>query len=115
MDSSGGNPLMHAALAQTYATAGRKEQATKMLRDLTERAKQQYVSPYFFAGIHAGLGETDHAFDFLETAYKEKCHWLIYLRMDPSMDALHDDPRFWNLCGSVGLPPVEIRRPTIIG
>jgi serine/threonine protein kinase/tetratricopeptide (TPR) repeat protein len=105
VDSSGGNPLMRAALAQTHATAGRKDEALKMLSDLTERAKQQYVSPYFFAGIHAGLGENDRALESLETAHKEKSHWLIYLHIDPSMDTLHDDPRFRDVLGSIGLPP----------
>jgi serine/threonine-protein kinase len=105
VDSSGGNTLMRAALAQTHATAGRKDEALKMLSDLTERAKQQYVSPYFFAGIHAGLGENDRALESLETAHREKSHWLIYLHIDPSMDTLHDDPRFRDVLGSIGLPP----------
>jgi serine/threonine protein kinase/Tfp pilus assembly protein PilF len=105
VDSSGGNPLMRAALAQTHATSGSKDEALQMLSDLTERAKQQYVSPYFFAGIHAGLGENDRALEYLQTAHKEKSHWLIYLHIDPSMDTLHDDPRFRDVLGSIGLPP----------
>jgi serine/threonine protein kinase/tetratricopeptide (TPR) repeat protein len=105
VDSSGGNPLMRAALAQTYAIADRKDEALKMLSGLTELAKQQYVSPYFFAGIHAGLGENGRALEYLETSYNEKSHWLIYLHIDPSMDTLHDDPRFRDILGSIGLPP----------
>jgi len=108
-DLSGGSPLMGAALAQSYATAGRKDKALKILCDLTERAKQQYVSPYCFAGIHVGLGDNDRALDFLETAYREKSHWLIYLGIDPSMDILNDHPRYRGLCDSIGLAPLDVR------
>ena len=82
-----------------------------MLSDLVELAKQQYVAPYFFAGIHAGLGDSERAVESLEAAHKEKSHWLIYLHIDPSMDTLHDDSRFRDLLGSIGLPPaIEILR-----
>ena len=49
--------------------------------------------------------ENDHALEYLERAYEEKSHWLIYLHMDPSMDTLRDDPHFQDLLRRVGLPP----------
>jgi len=101
---SGGSPLMSAALAQTLAAAGRKEQALEILDELTKLAKQKYVAPYFLAGIHIGLGEDDRAMEYLERSYQEPSHWLIYLHTDPSMDALRSDPRFQDLVGRVGLP-----------
>jgi serine/threonine-protein kinase len=101
---SGGSPLMSAALAQTLAVAGRKEQAIEILGDLTKLAKQKYVAPYFLAGIHIGLGEDDRAMECLERSYEEHSHWLIYLHIDPSMDALRSDPRFQGLLRRVGLP-----------
>ena len=101
---SGGSPLMSAALAQTFATAGRREEAIQILDDLTKQTKQKYVAPYFFAGIHIGLGEDDRAIEYLEKSYKEHSHWLIYLHIDPSMDALRSNPRFLDLLRRVGLP-----------
>jgi serine/threonine protein kinase/Tfp pilus assembly protein PilF len=101
---SGGSPLMRAALAHTFATAGRTEEAVQMLDDLTKLARQKYVAPYFFAGIHVGLRENDRAIEYLEKSYEEHSHWLIYLHIDPSMDALRDDPRFQDLLRRVGLP-----------
>jgi eukaryotic-like serine/threonine-protein kinase len=101
---SGGSPLMSAALAQTLATAGERAKAIQILDDLSNLAKQKYVSPYFFAGIHIGLGEHDRAMEFLEQSYNELCHWLIYLHIDPSMDALRSNPRFQDLLGRIGLP-----------
>jgi serine/threonine protein kinase/Tfp pilus assembly protein PilF len=101
---SGGSPLMSAALAQTFATAGRRKKAIQILDDLTKLTRQKYVAPYFFAGIHIGLGEDDRAMEYLEKSYEEHSHWLIYLHIDPSMDGLRSNPRFQSLLRRVGLP-----------
>jgi eukaryotic-like serine/threonine-protein kinase len=101
---SGGSPLLRAALAQTYAEAGKSGAARQVLDELTALAKQKYVAPHFFAGIHIALGENDRAIECLEKSFEEHCHWLIYLYMDPSMDGLRDDPRFQDLLRRVGLP-----------
>jgi serine/threonine protein kinase/tetratricopeptide (TPR) repeat protein len=101
---SGGSPLMNAALAQTLAAAGRRAQAFQILDDLTKLAKEKYVAPYFFAGIHVGLGEEDRAMEYLEKSYEEHSHWLLYLHMDPGMDGLRSNPRFQDLLRRVGLP-----------
>jgi tetratricopeptide (TPR) repeat protein len=103
---SGGSILMRAALAQTLATAGRKKEAIQILDELTTLSKQKYVAPYFLAGIHIGLDETDRAMECLETCFKEHSHWLIYLHLDPGMDALRSSPRFQDLLRRIGLPLV---------
>src|SRR5215471_9953142 len=101
---SGGSPVMRAALAQTLATAGRREQALRILDELTTLAKQKYVSSYFLAGIYVGLGEPNRAMEHLEKAYQDHTHWLMYLHLDPGMDALRSDPRFQELLRRIGLP-----------
>jgi eukaryotic-like serine/threonine-protein kinase len=101
---SGGSPLISAALAQTLATAGRRSEANAILDELTKLAEQKYVAPYFFAGIHIGLGEDERAMAYLEKAYEEHSHWLIYLHLDPSMDGLRPNSRFQDLLRRVGLP-----------
>jgi eukaryotic-like serine/threonine-protein kinase len=101
---SGGSSLMSAALAQTLATAGRRKKAIQILDDLTKLTKQKYIAPYFFAGMHIGLGEDDRAIEYLEKSYEEHSHWLIYLHIDPGMDGLRSNPRFQDLLRRVGLP-----------
>ena len=101
---SGGSPVMRAALAHTLGIAGRTENALEILNDLTALAKQKYVAPYFFAGIHVGLGENDRAIEYLEKSYEERSHWLIYLHLDPSMDDLREHPGFRDILRRVGLP-----------
>ena len=101
---SGGSPLMRAALAHTFGTAGRTKEACQILDDLTELAKERYVASYFLAGIYVGLGQNDRAIECLERSYDEHSHWLIYLHIDPSMDGLRDEPGFQDLLRRVGLP-----------
>jgi tetratricopeptide (TPR) repeat protein len=101
---SGRSPLMLAALAHTLGAAGRTREASLILNDLTKLSKQKYVAPYFFAGIHAGLGEIDRAIESLEKSYEEHSHWLIYLHLDPSMDALRENRRFQDLLRRVNPP-----------
>ena len=101
---SGGSSLMSAALAQTLAMADRRNQAIQILDDLTKLTTEKYIAPYFFAGIHAGLGEDDRAIEYLEKSYEEHSHWLIYLHIDPGMDSLRTNPRFQDLLQRVGLP-----------
>jgi tetratricopeptide (TPR) repeat protein len=101
---SGGSPLLRSALAQTFGAARRREEAIQILDDLTKQAKQKYVPSYFFAGIHIGLGEDDRAIEYLEKSYEERSHWLAYLHIDPSMDALRSNPRSQNLLRRLGLP-----------
>jgi tetratricopeptide (TPR) repeat protein len=108
---SGGSPLMRAALAHTLGAAGRTKQALAMLDDLTKLAKQKYVAPYFFAGIHIGLGEDDRAIEYLEKCYEEHSHWLIYLHLDPSMDGLRNNQGFQGLLRRVGLPAQTTATP----
>jgi eukaryotic-like serine/threonine-protein kinase len=103
---SAGSPLMRAALAHSYAKAGRTKEALQILDDLAKLAEREYVAPHFFAGIHIGLGQNDRALEYLEKSYQEHSHWLIYLHIDPSMDDLRNDSRFQNLLKRVGLPTV---------
>ena len=110
---SGGSPMMRAALAHTLGAAGRTKEALEMLDDLTKLAKQKYVAPYFFAGIHIGLGENDRAIEYLEKCYEEHSHWLIYLHIDPSMDGLRDNPGFQGLLRRVGLPALTTGDPRL--
>ncbi len=108
---SGDSPLMRAALAHTFAMAGRTKEASHILEDLTKLAEQKYVAPYFLAGIHIGLGENDRAIEYLEKSFEEHSHWLIYLHIDPSMDGLRDNPRFQDLLRRISLPALTAALP----
>jgi tetratricopeptide (TPR) repeat protein len=74
-------------LAYAYALAGQRDEALKILDHYQELAKHQYISPCNFAIIHAGLGDKDHAFEYLNKAYEERAQSLIQLVSAHSLTA----------------------------
>ena len=100
---SGGSPLMRAALGRAYAEAQEKHETNKMLDELNELAKQQYVSAYEVATIYVALGNTEQAFQLLEEAYAEHSFHLVYLNVSPQLKSVRSDPRFQELVQRVGL------------
>jgi hypothetical protein len=100
---SGGSPLTRAELAFAYSMAGRKAAARKLLEELGELSKHEYVSPYLLATIHTGLGSKEQAFVWLEKATDDRDVELVYLKVDPRVDPLRSDPRFQDLLRRIGL------------
>lgn len=90
-------------LGSAYAAAGRTADARRVLAELNSLARTRYVSPYFAATIHAGLGDADAAFQWLEQAYADRSDLLVYLNLEPRLNSLRRDPRFTDLVRRVGL------------
>jgi len=83
----------------------RKAEAQKILREMQQKSKNTYVSPYLVATVYAGLGEKDRAFQFLEKAYLEKSLDIPWaLKADLRLDNLRSDPRFQDLVRRIGYP-----------
>ncbi len=104
IDLSNGNIRAIATLGHAYAVAGKRSEALKVLAELQERAKQQYVSPYFIAVVYAGLGERDQVFAWLEKAFAERHPYLSLIKVEPVFDDLHSDSRFADLLRRIGIP-----------
>jgi TolB-like protein/cytochrome c-type biogenesis protein CcmH/NrfG len=68
------------------------------------KSKTGYVSPYGIAQLYADLGDKEHAFEWLNTAYQEHDTGLTSLRTDFTLDSLRSDPRYAELVRKVGLP-----------
>ncbi len=69
-----------------------------------EQTNRIYVDPGAIAEDYARLGEKDHAFSWLEKAYREKSGFLLHLKVSPNFDSLRTDPRYANLLKRMGLP-----------
>lgn len=85
--------------------AGKKSEARRVLAQVEEISKRRYVPPYWLAAVHAGLGDQDRAFEWLEKAYEDRTVFMTFLKVDPVMDVLRPDPRYADLVRRVGLPP----------
>jgi tetratricopeptide (TPR) repeat protein len=99
---AGGDPTARAELAHTYAVAGRRDAAGRILNELLESSKRRYVSPFDMAKIYAGLGEKGQALDCLEKASREDS--LLDLQVDPDLDPLRSEPRFRDMVRRLNFP-----------
>jgi serine/threonine-protein kinase len=84
-------------LGHAYAVAGWSDQARQVLHELMGIAETRYVSQYDLALIHLGLGEADGAIAWLERGYAERDHQMIFLKVDPRLDALRERRDFGRL------------------
>ena len=66
--------------------------------------QKKFMTPYGVALVYAGLGETDETFAWLNKAYEEKAHWLVWLNLDQRWNPIRSDKRFAPLVAKVGLP-----------
>jgi tetratricopeptide (TPR) repeat protein len=104
--SLGGVTEVWSSLGHVYAVADKREEAQKVIDHLKELSANEYVAPYNFAVIYAGLGEKDEAFVWLNQAY-DRSYLLTYLTVDERLDNLHSEPRFDELRRKVGLPAAK--------
>jgi tetratricopeptide (TPR) repeat protein len=104
VEMSDGDQDAAASLAHAYAVIGKNAEAQKILRDLQEKSRTAYVSPYIIATIYAGLSEQDRAFDFLERAYRERSLEMSWhIKADLRIDSLRPDSRFHSLLSRMDL------------
>jgi Flp pilus assembly protein TadD len=99
---SGSNSKPVSLRGYLLARAGRTNEAREILRRLETLSRERYVPPYATAIVHAGLGERDEVFDWLEKAYAARDVHLIFLTVDPKWDPYRADPRFEALLARCG-------------
>ncbi|HMU61918.1 MAG TPA: protein kinase [Gemmatimonadales bacterium] len=97
------DPMFLGQLGEAYGLTGRVEQARDVLRKLTEHAHQEYVTPYYRAYVHTGLGEFDLAIDCLEQSLAEGTGGLYGLKASFLFAPLRGHPRFTALLERLNL------------
>lgn len=100
---SGNSPLYSAQVAVALASAGKKTEALRIIRELQEMSKTRYVSPYGVAQIYAALHDKEQTLKWLQTAFDDRAIWMTYLAVDPVFDGVRSDERFQDLLRRVGL------------
>jgi tetratricopeptide (TPR) repeat protein len=113
VELSGGMPSTLAVQAHVSAKSGDASSALAVLAELLERREipqRGYVSPVLIAYVYEGLGRTDDALDWLETALVERDGWLVQLNSFPRFESLRDDRRFRDIQRRVGLPEGQGRQ-----
>jgi TolB-like protein/DNA-binding winged helix-turn-helix (wHTH) protein len=98
----GGAPTV--GLAHLYALTGRTTEARRILKELEKEGSD--ADWFLIAGGYAALGDKERAFNCLEKAYEKRDFFLSPLAVDPWMDPLRSDPRFYDLLHRMGLSSV---------
>lgn len=87
-------PLSLGFLGLAYGLCGRRAEALETLARLDSMAGERFVSPYFYALVHMGLGDADEAFGWLRKAVEDH-YWLMpFLKIDATFNPLRADRRF---------------------
>jgi predicted Zn-dependent protease len=95
------DPVRAFLYAIAYHALGRKKESDAALRELI--AKYQAINPYLIAEIYAFRNQSDEAFEWLDRAYATHDDSLIFIKVDPLLKSLHNDPRFAALLKKLNL------------
>jgi DNA-binding winged helix-turn-helix (wHTH) protein/TolB-like protein/Flp pilus assembly protein TadD len=96
-EASGWNSKIVSLRGYIWAKTGRRNDAEDVLRKLESMARGRYVPPYAMALVHAGLGQREAVFKWLDRAYDKRDVNLTFLAQDPKWDTFRTDPRFREL------------------
>lgn len=104
VELSGGSGISVAALAHARASAGDHDGARAMLRRLEAATRRGDYQPAFeIAKVHVALGDPEEALRWLERAFDERSHSMVFLRVDPQLADLAGYTDFRRLAERVGL------------
>jgi serine/threonine protein kinase/Tfp pilus assembly protein PilF len=101
--SGGAHAWAEVETGWTYVEMGKPDEAQKVLDNLLERSKTEYVSPFILASMHSVLGRNDECFKWLNRAYEEHDHWLYWLKIVWELDSVRSDPRYTALLKKMNL------------
>jgi len=103
IELSGGSPVIISWLAVTFYETGEVERSEKLIEELKQRMKNEYVPPmgiYFYYLIN---GDLDVAFEWLERAIYEHDSLLPWFLVSPiERDRVPDEERFKALLKGAG-------------
>jgi len=98
-------PRYLGALGHGWAASGNRAEAQKVIDELQAMPGKKYRSPYCIAEIYAGLKETDLTLEWLQKACEQRDTWMIFLKVHPHFEYLHENPRFQEFVKRLDLGP----------
>jgi len=94
---AGDTPTSRAKLAHVLAAIGRGDEARRNLDELIKNGQIQHVTPYEIAVIYSLLNQPDKGLEWLKKAKDTHVVGFSFVRVDPMLDNLREDPRFVEL------------------
>jgi adenylate cyclase len=104
------NTMIQASLGHLYGIAKQTTKARDVLAAMMKRSQSLYVSPVHIAMVHAGLGDLNQTFNWLEKAFLIKARGLAWVNVIKEFQPLHDDPRYHTLLKRLKLRRLKRKR-----
>ena len=86
--------FVSAWLGYALAASGDRTRALVEIEDMKKHSLHGYVPAFNLAIVYLGLGDRQHALDYLEQAYAADSQWLCWLKEDRIFVPLHAEPRY---------------------
>ncbi len=104
--SGGGGVPLRVGVVRLRALTGQRAQAIEDLRQLQREADSRTIrlTARDVAYVKLALGDTDGALTAFERAVEDRDPSLVWLAVDPRLDALQDVERFGLILRRIGLP-----------
>jgi tetratricopeptide (TPR) repeat protein len=91
------------AEALRLVRARNRAAAAELARKMESMYQPGVLNALALTEVFVALEEFDRAFEWLESAYRDRRHRLIYLKSDPAWDPIRADTRFAVLVGKMAL------------
>ncbi|MDI1243372.1 MAG: tetratricopeptide repeat protein [bacterium] len=91
-------------LGYGYAVTGKRDQALAVIKEIEEKYFRKQAHGKDVAAVHAGLGDKDKAFEWLEKDFQNRDGLLLELTVSIPHESLRDDARYKDLLKRMGLP-----------
>ena len=96
-------PNAHSIRGCALAALGRRDEAHAEIRTLEDTSARGFGVALDITMIHAALGNADAALTTLERAARDPWQQLGFLKSEPGLDSIRNDPRFRAVSRQVGL------------
>jgi class 3 adenylate cyclase/TolB-like protein/Flp pilus assembly protein TadD len=106
-------PAIKWGLGQTYAVAGRRDEARQIAAELARNPGPKDLM--MLGAIYGILGETDEAFRWMAAAYEARVDWFPWIANPSLLGPLRGDPRFEDYVTRLGLGAVNGVAPDSAG
>ena len=105
---SGESTIALAMLGHGLASAGRNEEAMRILEKLRENSRSRYVPSYWIAVIYNGFKDKGQVIAWMRKAFEERSSWLVWSNVEPRFAWLREDPEFVSLMSAMKFPVKSI-------
>lgn len=101
-----GSPVAMIILAQAYGFAGQKDKVLPLLEKAANAGG--FVCPYESAAAYLSIDDKERALTLLDDAVAKRSNCLMFLRNDPRLEPIRQDPRYAILLTRVGLDDLAL-------